>query len=210
MWGLVEGGLIGSYTGEGTPMTTTDVPASAAGISDEAVSKATGYGWEHWFAVLDAFDVRAHGHKAAAHYLATEHRPGDWWSQMITVAYEQARGLRVKNQDCDGNYQASASRTFPVPLDRLFAAWQDDELRRRWLPDAITVRKATPTKSMRITWEADGSSVSANFYAKGEGRSQVSVDQTKLADPDAVAAMKALWAAALERLGALLVRTPPA
>ena len=185
-------------------MTTAGVPASAAGISDEAVRKATGHGWDHWFAVLDAFDVRAHGHKATAHYLATEHRPGDWWSQMITVAYEQARGLRVKNQGCDGNYQASASRTFSVPLERLFAAWQDEDLRRRWLPDAITVRKATPTKSMRITWEADGSSVSANFYAKGEGRSQVSVDQTKLADPDAVAAMKRHWGEALDRLGELL------
>ena len=146
--------------------------------------------------------MRANGHTSAARYLATEHRPGDWWSQMITVAYERARGLREKHQTPDG-YEANASRTFAAPVERLFGAWADEATRRRWLPKSLTVRTATPPKSLRIAWP-DGTRVSVNFYAKGEGRSSVQVQHLKLADAATVAERKAYWAEALERLRALV------
>ena len=183
-------------------MTMTEDPITAAGISEAAVRAKTGKGWAEWFAILDAFDVRTHGHTAAARYLATAHHPGDWWSQMITVAYERARGLREKHQTADG-YEASASRTFAVPVETLFAAWQDEATRRRWLPKSLTVRTATPPKSLRIAWP-DGTSVSVTFSAKGETRSVLQVQHGKLADAATVAERKAYWGEALERLRALL------
>ena len=53
-----------------------EVEESFAGISDAAVKKGTGQGWAHWFKVLDAFDVRAKGHAAAARFLKDSHQIG--------------------------------------------------------------------------------------------------------------------------------------
>ena len=183
-------------------MTTPEEQVVAGGISDAAVRAKTGRGWAERFAILDAFDVRANGHAAAARQVATEHACGDWWSQMVTVAYERERGLREMHQTPDG-YEASVSRTFAVPVAALFAAWQDETARHCWLPDAITIRKTTPRKSMRVTWP-DETSVSVNFYEKGEGRSQVVVQHLKLSDQAAVARIKVYWAEALQRLGGTL------
>ena len=120
-----------------------------------------------------------------------------------TMRDERARGVYAKHQAASG-YQVSASKTVAAPLTRLWAAWIDAHTRRRWLPDAtFTVRKATDEKSMRITWE-DGSRVDVLFYAKGAGRSQVSVDHRKLGDAGAVERLRGFWRERLVRLQALL------
>src|SRR3712207_3275274 len=63
-------------------------------MSDDAVRRATGRGWDEWFAVLDAWDAAEHEHKAIATWLGSEHGVPGWWAQGITVEYEKARGLR--------------------------------------------------------------------------------------------------------------------
>lgn len=55
--------------------------------------------------------------------------PG-WWSQMVTVTYEQERGLREKHQKADG-YSVSASRTFEVPINILYKNWSHEKLRKQ-------------------------------------------------------------------------------
>lgn len=174
------------------------------GISDDAVRKATGKSWEQWLAILDAFDVKRNGHKPAAAFLHAEHQVGDWWSQMVVVGYEQARGLRDKHQRPDG-YSVSGSRVIAAPLKRLYAAWKDPRTRARWLADpGFVVRRASPDKSLRITWVDDVTSVEVNFHAKDAGRSQVAVEHRKLASAAAARKMKAYWAKQLDRLRGLL------
>ena len=41
--------------------------------------------------MLDAFDVAAHGHTAAAKHLRETHDTTAWWAQTLTVRYEQER-----------------------------------------------------------------------------------------------------------------------
>ena len=92
-------------------------------------------------------------HKEIAALLNERHGVPGWWSQMVTVGYEQARGLRQKHQTTEG-YQASASKSFAVPVSKLYAAWADPKARAKWLgkPD-IAVSKATPGKSLRGVWK---------------------------------------------------------
>jgi uncharacterized protein YndB with AHSA1/START domain len=143
-------------------------------------------------------------HTAIAAHLHDKLGCPGWWSQMIAVGYEQARGLRVKHQKCDGDFSASASKTIAVPLTPLFTAWTDAKVRRRWLPAAkFTVSTATANKSIRMVW-GDGTRVEVNFLAKGAAKSQVAVEQKKLAGVEAVAQVKEHWKAALERLKELL------
>ncbi len=176
----------------------------SAGISDEAVRARTGKGWEEWFAILDAAGAVNMGHKEIVAYLVEHHEAPGWWQQMIAVTYEQARGLREKHETPSG-YQVSASKTVGVPVAALFQAWQDEATCRQWLPDApLTVRKATLNRSMRISWAGGQSNVDVNFYARGDARSQVAVEHSRLADSVAVERMRAYWTEALGRLKALL------
>ena len=178
--------------------------ARLAGVGTEAVLKATGRAWEEWITLLDRAGARTLPHKDIALLLSRKFQVPNWWSQMVTVGYEQARGLRSPNQAADG-FSTSASRTVATPLGNLYAAWNDPQVRARWLFDApVEMRKSTEGKSIRMTWTAGNSSVDVGFYAKGADKSMVAVQHGKLASAASVKRQKAFWAEALERLKVLL------
>ena len=189
------GGRVGKAAGEALRL---------AGVGTDAVARATGRAWDQWLALLDKAGAVAMPHKAIAAMLADKYGVPPWWSQMVTVGYEQARGLREAHQKSDG-FAASASRTLQASLDRVYGAWTDPNLRALWLGAApVEVTRATDGKSMRIAWTAGGSRVDVNFYPAGEGRSRVQVEHGKLADAQARARQKTFWGGALDRLKAML------
>lgn len=171
-------------------------------VSDMTVKEKTGKSWSEWFRVLDRAGAQNMKHAEIVKVLADHHGVGPWWRQMLTVGYERARGLRDRHETTAG-YQVGASKTINVPVETLWAAWQDARRRRPWLGNVqLTVRKATEPKSMRITWD-DGSHIDVLFQVKGDAKSSVSVDHRKLPDRAHVEAMKTFWRA---RLGALKER----
>ncbi|MBL8880383.1 MAG: hypothetical protein JNG88_14820 [Phycisphaerales bacterium] len=133
---------------------------------------------------------------------------GDWWSQMVTVGYEQMTGLREKHEKTDG-FSVNGSRAIAAPIEKLFAAFENPTIRRKWLPDAITIRKATPHKSMRIAWTDGKASVSVNFYSKPGGKSSVQVQHDKFPTAAAASKMRTYWSARLDALRALLEAAKP-
>jgi len=178
------------------------IVATLAGISTAAVTKATGHGWNYWLRALDKAGAVKLPHKEIVKLLYDKlGLKKSWWVQMVTVGYEQARGLRKMNQTANG-FVATVSRTVGVPITALFAAWEEGR-RGDWLPDAIEVRRATKNKSMRITWP-DGSGVDVNFYDKGGNKAVVAIEQARLENEGAVAAAKQLWSATLDRLKSTL------
>ena len=169
-------------------------------ISDAAVQERTGRVWQEWFTILDQAGAKEMSHKEIAHYLAIKRGVSGWWSQMVANTYEQERGMREKHQMPQG-YQISVSRTLEVPVSTLYRSWSDDRIRQRWLSgECITIRKATPNRSMRITWTDAKTSLEVNFYGKGDARSQVVVQHSKLASSDDGERMKSYWKEALDRL----------
>jgi uncharacterized protein YndB with AHSA1/START domain len=179
--------------------------AKFGGISDAAVRKATGKSWEDWFAFLDSAKANKLGHKDIVDVLYKKHKQVDgWWLQMITVGYEQARGLRVKHQK-PGGFEISSSKTVNVPVARLFKAFHDPAARGRWLKDSnFVIRRATPPKSLRITWVDGATHVDVNLYPKGDSKSYVSLQHGKLPDSRAAEKQKAYWGQQLERLKQVL------
>jgi uncharacterized protein YndB with AHSA1/START domain len=187
-------------------MTNIGTPQIVAGISSDAVLNATGKGWDGWFHILDSAHAAQLPHPEIAKYLNEKQGLSGWWSQMVTVGYEQARGLRVAHQK-GANFEISKGSTIAAPIETVYNAWADETLRQRWLPDRpIHIRKATPYKSMRVTWSDRLTSLNVHFYEKG-GKSQVVVQHTKLASPADAANMKAFWGQALARLKAALEET---
>jgi uncharacterized protein YndB with AHSA1/START domain len=166
---------------------------------DLAVQKATGKTWDEWFRIFDSAGCAKQDHRTIARRAHEEFGIGDWWAQMVTVGYEQARGLRVPGQKADG-FSVSKSVTVNVPIQEAFAAWSDGRLRRKWLKEAqVEIRRATEPKSLRITWLADSSHVEVNFYTKGEAKTSVQVEHNKLASESDADRQRAFWADAMVR-----------
>ncbi len=91
-------------------------------MSNEAVAAKTGKTWDEWCTILDTANGMTIGHKAIARYLYDEHAVLAWWSQMVTVGYEQIRGLREAHETPDG-CGVSVSKTLPVAHTTLYDAW---------------------------------------------------------------------------------------
>ncbi|HEX8170910.1 MAG TPA: hypothetical protein VF824_10260 [Thermoanaerobaculia bacterium] len=174
--------------------------AALAGMSDEAVEKATGRTWAQWVAYLDDFGAKVKEHRDVATHLSSI-GVKNWWSQMVTVGYERIRGLRAVGQRRAGTWEATKTRTVAVPVDRLYDAFAEAKQRARWLRGVkLNVRTATRPKSMRITMD-DGTDLQLGFYAKGDGKSSVAIQHAKLADKKTADEMKVFWS---ERLDALV------
>jgi uncharacterized protein YndB with AHSA1/START domain len=176
--------------------------AAKAGMSDASLGKATGRTWEEWVEMLDAARAAEKPHREIARYVKSLGTP-DWWSQTVTVGYERIRGLREKGQRRGGSYEAIKSRTFNVPVGKLFSAFADARQRGRWLPVKIAVRSLTPRKRMRITWE-DNTPVVLEFTPKGAAKSAVAIGHQKLPDKAAAQAAKKAWSEHFDRLDRFL------
>ena len=185
-------------------MTSKTTSSKAGGVSSQAVQAKTGRGWDDWFVILDDAGAREMTHTRIARYLREEQGVSPWWSQMVANGYEQARGMREKHQMPEG-YQISVSKTIQAPPTALYQAWSDEKTRDRWFPgESVTVRKATPNRSLRMTWSDSASTVEVTFNNKGNdkgsSRTQVVVQHSRLADSAQAERMKAYWREALERL----------
>ncbi len=177
--------------------------AKLARTSDDSIRAKTGKSWAQWVRVLDAIDAARMPHREIASHVRTTYAIDGWWAQAVTVGYERIRGLREVGQRRDGAYEFSKSRTFPVPVAVLYRAFTSPKVRARWLGGVeFTVRKATPNKSIRITWP-DQTSVQVSLIPKGD-RSQATITHAKLASQDAATKLKAWWHARLDALATVL------
>jgi uncharacterized protein YndB with AHSA1/START domain len=198
--------LLAKKKGRNTTATTAETElAVLAGMSDKAVKAATGCDWARWVWVLDAANAASMPHREIAKLIHDKWKISGWWAQTVAVGYERIRGLREIGQRRSGAYEANKSKTVPVPITKLYRAFSVTRTRNRWLPGVrVTVRKATPEKSMRITWE-DDTSVEIYFTAKGDQKSQVAIQHRKLATKAEAAKMKAYWGERLRVLAEILV-----
>jgi uncharacterized protein YndB with AHSA1/START domain len=176
--------------------------AELAGMSDDTVVAKTGRTWPEWVRTLDALGAVDMPHGEIAAWVRSETGLG-WWSQAVTVGYERIRGLRDIGQRRGGGYEASKSRTFNVPAADLFAAVVDDDRRVLWLDTPVTIRRATPHRTVRMTWP-DDTSVEVYFTGKGPAKASLHVQHGKLPSKQAADEAKAFWNERLEALRDLL------
>jgi uncharacterized protein YndB with AHSA1/START domain len=175
-------------------------PALEPTVAEERVIEATGHGWNHWLATLDDWGATGRSHRDIARWLREEHGVAGWYSQAIAVTYERARGMRAVGEGVNG-FTVSATRTVYVPAGHLFAAFDDPELRERWLPGVeLSPRTSTPPRLARYDWEGGPSRLVVGIEALEEGKSRVGMAHEKLADLEERDRMKVWWR---DRLGAL-------
>ena len=178
-------------------------------VSEAAIRKGTGRGWDDWFRILDEWEGTSHSHTEIARYVNREHGIDGWWSQSVTVGYERARGMRAIHERPEG-FEVSVSKTIDMPQLEAWRAFVEPKRRARWLDLPLRMRTGTRTmgRSARFDVPSEGTRVNVLFDAKGDDRSVVTVTHVKLAGADDVAAHRAEWKERLGRLAALAVPTP--
>ncbi len=199
----------GSYTAaraqlKREPSRSTADYARLAGRTDAIIKARTGCTWERWVAALDHAGAHTWSHREIATYVHEKFKIPGWWAQAVTVGYERIKGLRTIGQRRNGAFEASKSRTFAVPLARLYGAFHDPRIRGRWLPGVeLMVRSATRGKYMRIAWP-DHTSVAVGFLSKGTAKSQVAIAHEKLPDQASAKRAKEYWSERLDALKEIL------
>lgn len=63
-------------------------------IKEEVIVKRTTRSFNDWRKILDKFDVKKNGHKAAAKHLAEDYKVNSWWAQVLVIRYEYEKKLR--------------------------------------------------------------------------------------------------------------------
>jgi hypothetical protein len=182
----------------------TGLSATDDRVSDAAIEKSTGKSWDEWFPILDEWGAREKTHTEIARYVSRKHGVPGWWAQSVTVAYEQARGMRLKYERPDG-FSVTASKTIAVPVDVLFEAFVDDIRRNEWLTDgSMSLRTARTGRTARFDWEDGSTRVNVGFTEKGPSKSSVAVAHERLPDADEAETAKARWRARLVDLKTFL------
>lgn len=168
------------------------------------MKKATGCDWSKWVFVLDKAGGKEMSHRELVAHIREKYKTPGWWTQMVAVGYERIRGLRAHGQQRSGDWSVSKSKTIAVPLTKLYAAFSNARTRAKWLPGVkLTVRSATPNKTIRLRWE-DGAPIDIGFYAKGESKSQVALEHRKLATKADAERIRTFWTDRLNALSAML------
>jgi hypothetical protein len=175
-----------------------------AGMSNAKIKEKTGCDWKKWTDALDYVKANEWTHTDIARYVNQKFKIPGWWAQSVTVGYERIKGLRVIGQRRSGEFEASKSKTFNVPMTRLYAAFNSKRGRTRWLgPVDIKVGATIKHRSIRMTWP-DGKPVVAWFETKGPQKSVVGVTHHKLPDKAAAEKIKAEWSERLKKLEEVL------
>ena len=186
-----------SYTAARSRVLEKKLPTdleSRAGMSDAAVRAKTGKTWRQWTLALDALGAVFMPHKEIARRVFDGGDVSHWWAQSVTVGYERIRGLREIGQRRGGSYEANKSKTFAVPVAKLYRAFSTARTRATWLEGIEPkTRTSTVNRSVRWTWP-DGTSVHAYFTNKGPKKSQVSIQHTGLARKPDIEQAKESWA----------------
>ena len=186
-------------------------------ISEKKFIEKTGYGFDHWFAVLDKFGGIKKGHTAAARHLYDDHGVDGWYAQGITVAYERARGVRVANQRCDGAFEVSVSKTIAGDAKTIIRVLTDPRQRARLKAPDKTLLSALATaleapKSKGFVVRPDGlgryrynwGDTTVQFYMVPKPGNKISVVVTnmKMTSSTMVEERRVIWREMLNSLAA--------
>jgi hypothetical protein len=175
-------------------------------ITDKLVLEKTGKTLEDWFLQLDKKGGNKMSPKeiyALVNNIKGLESLGEWNQGLLATSYQWSRGIRERGEKANG-FEISASKTIHVPLGVLYNSWADEKIRKKWLQEKITIRKMTENKSARITWSDETTSLSVDFYHKGQDKAQVVVQHLKIKNAEEAAELKQFWLNKLDLLKQLL------
>lgn len=176
-------------------------------ISEDAVQKSTGKIWKEWFTILNKIGAKKMEHKDIAKLLHSEFGLSGWWSQMVTVQYEQDVKGRKKHQKPEG-FQISKSVTLQNSVTKIFNSINSPIKRIKWLVDpGITITKSTKNKSIRGKWIDKKTVIEFQFNVKDIDKTQLVIQHSKISSAKEAEKMKNYWGKQLRNLKTFLEKS---
>jgi uncharacterized protein YndB with AHSA1/START domain len=196
---------------------STDKPE----FTDANAREKTGKTSKQWFALLDDFGGIDKGRRDLVNHMHSAHKLDEWWATTLVVEYERAKGALEKDGKPKG-YSICSTKTVAAPLERVFAAFGDAQDLDRWLGartkvefqdggtlqngdgDRATFERIRAHKDLRLTWEhakrAPGSQIEVLFADKGNGKTGITLNHTRIQARKDADELRAGWSAAFEQL----------
>lgn len=165
-------------------------------ISDKAIEKSTGESWNTWLDRLEKMGARDLSHKEIATKLMTDYQVAGWWSQALTVRYEQSIGRRQAGQNNDGSFSVSVSKTLDGSVGEALHWWlKKAQSRTEFNGVAIVTSSTTETEKWRHYRVAlkDGSRVVISIYAKTPTKAGFGLQHDKLPSAEAMESWRVYW-----------------
>ena len=126
----------------------------------EPVERATSRTWDEWLRFMDRIGARDLDHKGIALKVYEELdgtvEPLGWWTQAVSVAYEQYIGRRIPGQRPDGTFQASVSRSTALGMDELMETWTAFAAGDATVRGMVVGEPCVSATDRRITWRTKG------------------------------------------------------
>ncbi len=170
------------------------------------VERATNRSWDEWLRFMEAIDAENLDHKQIA-LKVYEELDGTieqlgWWTQAVTVAYEQYIGRRIPGQRPDGTFQTSLSRSTTLGMEELMEKWQKFADEDETVQDIAVGDPRVSGTDRRITWRtkaADGSSVIVTSEPKKNGTASIVATQIGLPTVESSGEARERWASIVKR-----------
>jgi hypothetical protein len=182
------------------------------------VERATNRTWDQWLQFMAAIGAEDLDHRQIALRVyeeldGTVQQLG-WWTQAVTVAYEQYIGRRIPGQRSDGTLQMSVSRSTALGMHELMESWAAFAVQDETVQAVVAGDVRISGTDRRTTWRTkagDGSSVVVTSEPKRNGTASIVATQIGLPTPEAYDEARQRWSAVVERfLDSLQDRTPSA
>jgi hypothetical protein len=171
------------------------------------VERATNRTWDEWLQFMDGIGAKDLDHKAIALKVHDELNGTvdqlGWWTQAVTVAYEQYIGRRIPGQRPDGTFRTSVSRSTTFGMDELMDKWREFAAEDETVQDIVVDGELrTSGTDRRITWRTkaqDGSSVIVTSEPKRNGTASIVATQIGLRTLELNDEARARWASVVSR-----------
>ena len=170
------------------------------------VERATRRTWDEWLRFMETIDAKNLDHKQIALKVYEEldgtiERLG-WWTQAVTVAYEQYIGRRIPGQRPDGTFQTSVSKATTLGMEELMEEWTRFAAQDESVQGIVGGDVRVSGTDRRITWRAkaeDGSSVIVTSEPKKNGTASIVATQIGLPTLESNDQARDRWASVVER-----------
>jgi hypothetical protein len=170
------------------------------------VERATNRSWDEWLRFMDAIGAADLDHKQIALAVYAELdgtiEQHGWWTQAVTVAYEQHIGRRIPGQRSDGTFQTSVSRSTTLGMAELMEAWVRFAAADETVRGIVVGDPRVSGTDRRTTWRAkagDGSSVVVTSEPKRNGTAALVATQIGLPTLEANDEARERWASIVTR-----------
>lgn len=165
----------------------------------KSLETGTGKSWEEWLQFLDGIHAKDLPHDEIAKKV-NEHGANAWWSQGVTVTYEQHIGRRLPGQTCDGDFQVTVSKTVVGNMNDTLAKWTAS-VEGITQFDGVKITRI-PTTSQTEKWRywrcglEDESSISVNIQNKpGNEKSILAINHNKIQRFEDLERWRSFWKA---------------